>query len=105
MRLGQAGSLDFARWCEGLAKGRSYVSDGYAHAPEFLVNGLRPGTSDVELAVPGSVKVRAKVAFAAEVPEGAGDVDEFNRLMAHAPRWADGLPLAVEGYRDTRFRG
>jgi len=28
----------FKDWAEGLAKGRSYVSDGYAHALEFTVN-------------------------------------------------------------------
>ena len=32
-------TIDFADWCEGIAKGRSYVSDGYAHALEFSVNG------------------------------------------------------------------
>lgn len=43
--------------------------------------------------------------LAAEVPTGRGDVDEFCDLMNASPTWADGLPLATEGYRDTRFRG
>lgn len=40
-----------------------------------------------------------------EVPEGAGSVQEFCKIMAVAPAWADGLPIAVEGYRAKRFRG
>ena len=42
VQLGKV-DVDFAAWCEGLAKGRSYVSDGYAHALEFTVDGKRPG--------------------------------------------------------------
>lgn len=43
--------------------------------------------------------------LAAEVDAGTGDVDEFCEIMAECPAWADGLPIAVEGYRDVRFRG
>src|SRR5206468_8137911 len=32
VQLGKVDKLDFATWCQGVAKGRSYVSDGYAHA-------------------------------------------------------------------------
>jgi len=39
--------VDFHEWCSALAKGRSYVSDGYAHALEFTVNGASPGFKDV----------------------------------------------------------
>lgn len=42
---------------------------------------------------------------AAEVPIGGGDVREFEALLATPPDWAGGLPIAAEGYRDTRFRG
>lgn len=42
---------------------------------------------------------------ASEVPAGAGSVDEFCELMAVAPNWASGCPIAVEGYRDVCFRG
>ncbi len=42
---------------------------------------------------------------AGEVPEGTGDVDEFCALMAALPAWADGCPVAAEGYRAKRFRG
>jgi hypothetical protein len=48
-------------------RGRSYVSDGYAHALEFTVNG-RPAGDEVLLTDPGTVKIRTKVAFSAETP-------------------------------------
>jgi hypothetical protein len=67
VRLGKVDRLDFTAWCEGLRAGRSYVSDGYAHALEFAVAGREPG-STVELGAPGEVEVRAKVAFAARTP-------------------------------------
>jgi hypothetical protein len=68
VRLGQLEQLDYTAWCEGLRAGRSYVSDGYAHAVEFQVNSARPGESDVKLSGPGRVKVVARVAFAEETP-------------------------------------
>src|SRR4029077_5742541 len=39
VQLGKADKVDYAAWCDGIAKGKSYVSDGYAHALEFTVNG------------------------------------------------------------------
>jgi hypothetical protein len=70
VHLGKVDRVDFAAWCAGLAKGRSYVSDGYAHALEFRVNGQAPGYDDVRLEQPGNVQVKAKVAFAKELPLG-----------------------------------
>jgi hypothetical protein len=60
--------LDFSAWCTGLARGQSYVSDGFAHALEFQVNGISPGRNEVSLAAPGMVKVTARVSFAPETP-------------------------------------
>jgi hypothetical protein len=65
---GVRGQLDYTAWCEGIRAGRSYVSDGYAHAVKFDVNGMRPGDGDVMLTKPGRVSIVAKVAFAAETP-------------------------------------
>jgi hypothetical protein len=70
VQLGKVDRVDFPAWCEGLARGRSYVSDGYAHALEFTVAGKSPG-DDLALSKPGPVAVRARVAFAAETPQGA----------------------------------
>lgn len=67
VQLGRVDRVDFTAWCEGLARGRSYVSDGYAHALEFSVNSKAPG-QDVRLANPGELKVKAKVAFASQTP-------------------------------------
>jgi hypothetical protein len=70
VHLGKVDHVDFTAWCQGLAKGRSYISDGYAHALEFTVNGKSPGYGDVKLERPGKVTARAKVAFAANMPLG-----------------------------------
>jgi hypothetical protein len=69
VQLGKIDKVDFAKWCEGVAKGRSYVSDGYAHALDFRVQGQSPGDA-VQLDKPGTVKVTGKVAFASEMPLG-----------------------------------
>jgi len=69
VQLGKVERVDFTAWCTGLAKGRSYVSDGYAHALEFTVDGKAAGDT-LELAKPGKVTVKAKVAFASETPLG-----------------------------------
>ncbi len=69
VQLGKVDHIDFPTWCKGLAEGRSYVSDGYAHALEFKVNG-QPTGGEVNLGEPGMVEVRAKVAFASQTPLG-----------------------------------
>ncbi len=68
VQLGQVDRLRYGQWIESLGKGRSYVSDGYAHALKFTVNDRSPGFEDVAIATAGKVKVRATVAFAAEQP-------------------------------------
>src|SRR6185436_14385370 len=68
VQLGKQKRIDFAAWCEALAGGRSYVSDGFAHALAFKVNGTAPGFGDVRLGEPGEVTVEADVAFASETP-------------------------------------
>jgi hypothetical protein len=70
VHLGKVGRVDFKTWCEGIAQGRSYVSDGYAHALEFTVNGTAQGYGDVKLDEPGKVQVKAKVAFGSHMPLG-----------------------------------
>lgn len=60
-------AVNFDDWCEGLAAGHSYVSDGYAHALEFSVNGQTSG-QQLDVAEPGSVEVVARVAFSPEIP-------------------------------------
>ncbi len=95
VQLGKTDRIDFAAWCDGIAQGRSYVSDGYAHALEFTVNGEPPGPSEVPLSRPGTVRVHAKVAFAPETPlsvaHGAADAEPRKRVLGdtvvlHGPR-------------------
>ena len=65
--LGQGRPVDFDDWCRA-RRGRSYVSDGYAHALEFNVGGQSPGFENIHLDKPGKVTATAKVASAAETP-------------------------------------
>src|SRR5262249_16932662 len=51
VQLGKVDKIDFASWAKGLAEGRSYVSDGYAHALQFTVGGRTMG-ENLELAKP-----------------------------------------------------
>jgi hypothetical protein len=97
VQLGKVERVQFADWCLGLAKGRSYVSDGYAHALEFTVDGKSAGDV-VELSKPGAVTVKAKVAFAAATPLGIAHGGELPREAAawsgdtvtlHGPRYPD----------------
>jgi hypothetical protein len=80
VQLGEVDRLDYGDWCDGLRRGRSYVSDGYAHALEFTVNGQSPGFDDVRLGEPGVVRVRAKVAFAPETPLSVAHGDAGSRV-------------------------
>ncbi|MBA4190070.1 MAG: hypothetical protein C0467_18960 [Planctomycetaceae bacterium] len=70
VQLGKTDAIDYTVWCKGIQTGRSYVSDGYAHALEFKVHDKSPGFGDVALEKPGTVKVSAKVAFAKDVALG-----------------------------------
>lgn len=95
VNLGQVDRIDFSNWCRGLAEGRSYVSDGFAHAFHFKVNGIEPGTTEVELPSPGRVTASAQVVFASSVPEGVAYGNQMpasgrrtvgDTVNLHAPR-------------------
>jgi hypothetical protein len=87
--------VEFSDWCRGIAAGRSYVSDGYAHALEFSVNGVSPGFGEIAADGPANVKVAAVVAFSPETPEavsyGTQEAPEGRRVAGdtvtlHQPR-------------------
>jgi hypothetical protein len=69
VQLGKIDRIDYAQWCEGLAKGRSYISDGYSHALQFTVDD-QPAGGEVKLDHAGPVTVKAKVAFSGDMPLG-----------------------------------
>jgi hypothetical protein len=75
VQMGKIDKIDYTKWCNGIAQGRSYVSDGYAHALDFRVEGQAPG-DEVKLERGGKVKVTAKVAFGAEMPLGTSRPEE-----------------------------
>ncbi|HIG27726.1 MAG TPA: hypothetical protein EYQ50_07955 [Verrucomicrobiales bacterium] len=68
VKLGPQKTLSYSDWCQGLAEGRSYVSDGYAHALNFKVNGQAPGNTPLNLNQSGKVHIAAEIAFAPEIP-------------------------------------
>ncbi len=57
VRLGKVSRIDYAQWIDGIARGRSYVSDGYAHALDFVVNGRSSG-DELALAAAGPSRSR-----------------------------------------------
>ncbi len=67
VQMGKVDRLDYAAWCAGIAKGRSYVSDGYAHALDFRVGTKAPG-EELRLDGPADVYVTATLAFSPETP-------------------------------------
>jgi hypothetical protein len=104
VRLGDVKVVDFDAWCAGLAAGRSYVSDGFAHALDFTVGGKRPGDR-LTLEKAKTVEVRAKVAFAARTPIAVaygGIVPAGGRRLVgdtvnlHGPRREDDFTAAGE---------
>ena len=98
VQLGKVAQLDFGDWCDGIAAGKSYVSDGFAHALGFSVESQCPGFGDVKLQGPGKVKVKATVSFAPATPIGvaygnvmpsAGRRIVGDTVNLHAPRSVD----------------
>ena len=103
VRMDDTDNLDFSEWCNGLRRGRSYVSDGYAHALEFSVNGTSPGDEALSLKSGESIDVKAKVCFAPETPiaiaHGTLESARFlqgDTVNLHGPRVND---LAMGGQR------
>jgi hypothetical protein len=67
VRLGTQGRVDYAQWAQGVARGRGYVSDGYAHALAFTVDDRSSG-DELQLGGPRTVTVKGVVAFSPETP-------------------------------------
>jgi hypothetical protein len=83
------GKLDFDNWVEGIKDGRCYVSDGKSHLMDFTVNGLGVGLkkSEVKLAEPGMVEIKAKVAALLE-PKPTEATEKIRKAPLNAkPYW------------------
>jgi hypothetical protein len=98
VQLGKIERLDFGAWSAGLAAGRSYVSDGYAHAVDFRVNGMAAGQGDVKLDESGKVSITSRVAFADQQPlsvahggvlPAVGKREAGDTVLIHGPRSAE----------------
>ncbi len=99
VQLGKVKDVDFSAWCGGIAAGRSYVSDGYAHATSFTVNSTAPGTEDIALEAPGSVVVETSVAFAPEQPRAIA----YGTLLPPSGNRMVGDTVNLHASRDTGF--
>ena len=99
VQMGNSRAIDFPEWCRGLAAGRSYVSDGYAHALKFTVNGKAPGTGDVQLENAGTVVVKTAVAFASELPKAVA----YGTLMPSDGNRVVGDTVNLHAPRDTGY--
>jgi hypothetical protein len=78
--------LSYEGWTEGIRDGRAYVTDGKSHLLDFRINDREVGTggSEVRLAQPGQVRVRALVA--ARLPEAPDDTIRGKR-SDEKPYW------------------
>lgn len=99
VHLGTGAKLDFGHWCRGLAEGKSYVSDGYAHLPSMSVDGVAPGYGDVELVRAATVTVRATVAFAPQTPAGVA----YNTLPSDGGRAVAGDTVILHRERSDEW--
>ncbi|HYF01664.1 MAG TPA: CehA/McbA family metallohydrolase, partial [Planctomycetota bacterium] len=108
------GALDYDAWCEGIARGRAYVSDGRSHLMDLKVGGRELGVegSELRLDAPGKVTVAARAAaLLAEKPDPA--LKPYSELIAGADgrgsKWAADLKpfwhverARIPGTRDVK---
>ncbi|MEQ1830757.1 MAG: CehA/McbA family metallohydrolase, partial [Pirellula sp.] len=83
VQLGNVDRVDFDDWCAGLAAGRSYVSDGYAHALQFdAVSADRSASlgDSLKLSTPSKIKIRSRIAMA----------PKMRKSVAYATRFPEG---------------
>jgi hypothetical protein len=67
------GPLTYDAWCDGLRRGRSYVSDGMSHLMDFKAGGVAVGDGASELALDGPGRVALTARVASLLPERPPD--------------------------------
>jgi DNA polymerase len=86
-------------------------TDQFAHGGLLANNAVQGTARDVEAEAivrvenagyPVVLSVHDEVV--SETPEDFGSLDEFKQLMATLPEWAEGLPLAVSGFKARRYQ-
>jgi hypothetical protein len=94
------GKLNFDAWTEGIKRGRCYVGDGKSHLMDFTVNGLGVGekNSEIKLAEPSEVEIKAKVAALLE-PKPTLETEKIRKTpLNQKPYW----DIERSRIRDTR---
>jgi DNA polymerase len=86
-------------------------SDQFAHGGLLANNAVQGTARDVEAeaivrveAADYPVVLSVHDEVVSETPEDFGSLDEFKQLMAALPEWAEGLPLAVSGFKARRYQ-
>jgi DNA polymerase bacteriophage-type len=70
-----------------------------AVARDLMVNGMLACEA---AGYPAVITIHDEIVV--EPPAGHGSVEEFEKIMATGPAWAEGLPLAAEGWVGERYR-
>lgn len=78
--------LDYDAWCEGIRRGRNYVSDGRSHLLEFSVDGQAMGENESELRLDAPALVEVRVKAAARLDETPDDSIR-RRSYTEQPYW------------------
>ena len=80
------GKLDYAAWCEGISRGRTYVGDGRSHLLDFTVNDVRMGENGSELRLSAAGRVKVQVRAAARLDEKPSP-ERGRRRYQEQPYW------------------
>jgi hypothetical protein len=80
------GKLEYADWCEGIHRGRSYVGDGRSHLIDFTANDVRMGESGSELRLSAAGRVKLTVRAAALLSEKPNP-ERGKRRYQDQPYW------------------
>jgi hypothetical protein len=102
VQLGVGAPLNYTDWCNRLAEGRSYVSDGYAHALDFKVihaDAAASSGDSLSLPRPAKVTVQTRVAFAPKITES---IAYGTRTHEGGKRWI-GDTVQLHGGRGRKW--